>query len=102
MLETLPLVRMVPEVIRARDGLELVSYLSLPASANPREREREKDDGGAARVPRRKLRQLQHSRQSRRQLRADQRRVHGAEALQRCRLHDVASSAWITSPRLGM
>ncbi len=34
-LENLPLVRMHPEIISARDGLELVSYLSLPASSDP-------------------------------------------------------------------
>ena len=34
-LESLPLVRMHPEIISSRDGLELVSYLSLPASSDP-------------------------------------------------------------------
>src|SRR6185503_3894548 len=29
-LEKLPLVKMTPEIIKARDGLNLVSYLSLP------------------------------------------------------------------------
>jgi dipeptidyl aminopeptidase/acylaminoacyl peptidase len=36
--EGLPLVAMEPVVIRARDGLELVSYLSCPRDAQPRER----------------------------------------------------------------
>jgi dipeptidyl aminopeptidase/acylaminoacyl peptidase len=34
-LEGLPLVKMHPRVIRARDGLNLVSYLSLPAGSDP-------------------------------------------------------------------
>ncbi|MBI82087.1 MAG: S9 family peptidase [Planctomycetaceae bacterium] len=34
-LENLPLVRMHAEVIPARDGLELVSYLSLPSGTDP-------------------------------------------------------------------
>ncbi len=34
-LEDLPLVKMHSEVIKARDGLELVVYLSLPASSDP-------------------------------------------------------------------
>ena len=34
-LEGLPLVKMHPVVIEARDGLELVSYLSLPRGSNP-------------------------------------------------------------------
>ncbi|AUX25238.1 peptidase S9 [Sorangium cellulosum] len=34
-LESLPLVKMHPVVIKARDGLELVSYLSLPRAADP-------------------------------------------------------------------
>lgn len=34
-LEGLPLVKMHPVVIKARDGLELVSYLSLPQHADP-------------------------------------------------------------------
>jgi dipeptidyl aminopeptidase/acylaminoacyl peptidase len=34
-LEQLPLVKMHPHVIRARDGLSLVSYLSLPKWADP-------------------------------------------------------------------
>ncbi|WP_437304048.1 S9 family peptidase [Sorangium sp. So ce388] len=36
-LESAPLVRMKPVVIKARDGLELVSYLSLPRDADPDE-----------------------------------------------------------------
>ncbi len=35
-LENQPLARMHPEVIRSRDGLSLVSYLTLPVWANPR------------------------------------------------------------------
>ena len=34
-LESLPLVPMRPEIVEARDGLELVSYLSLPREADP-------------------------------------------------------------------
>ncbi|WP_437523946.1 S9 family peptidase [Sorangium sp. So ce726] len=34
-LESQPLVKMRPVVIKARDGLELVSYLSLPRAADP-------------------------------------------------------------------
>jgi dipeptidyl aminopeptidase/acylaminoacyl peptidase len=34
-LAALPLARMHPEVIKARDGLELVCYLTLPRSADP-------------------------------------------------------------------
>jgi dipeptidyl aminopeptidase/acylaminoacyl peptidase len=34
-LDEQPLVRMHPVVIKARDGLDLVSYLSLPAAADP-------------------------------------------------------------------
>lgn len=34
-LENLPLSKMHPEIIKARDGLELVSYLTLPASSDP-------------------------------------------------------------------
>ena len=34
-LEKLPLVKMHPQVIKSRDGLELVSYLSLPKWADP-------------------------------------------------------------------
>ena len=34
-LENLPLVKMTPVEIKARDGLTLVSYLSLPAAADP-------------------------------------------------------------------
>lgn len=35
-LADLPLVKMHPEVIKARDGLELVSYLTLPKDADPK------------------------------------------------------------------
>lgn len=34
-LEKLPLVKMHPQIIKSRDGLELVSYLSLPKWADP-------------------------------------------------------------------
>ena len=34
-LESLPLTRMHPVVVRARDGLDLVSYLTLPAADDP-------------------------------------------------------------------
>ena len=34
-LESLPLARMTPEIIPARDGLELVSYLTLPVASDP-------------------------------------------------------------------
>jgi dipeptidyl aminopeptidase/acylaminoacyl peptidase len=34
-LEKLPLVNMHPQVIKSRDGLDLVSYLSLPKGADP-------------------------------------------------------------------
>nr|WP_201443460.1 S9 family peptidase [Pirellula staleyi] len=34
-LEELPLVKMHPQVIKSRDGLELVSYLTLPAWSDP-------------------------------------------------------------------
>lgn len=34
-LEALPLVKMHPEIITSRDGLDLVSYLSLPADSDP-------------------------------------------------------------------
>ncbi|MBA3539043.1 MAG: S9 family peptidase [Deltaproteobacteria bacterium] len=43
-LEKQPLVAMHPVVIKARDGLELVSYLSLPAAADP-------DGDGKANTP---------------------------------------------------
>ena len=36
-LEKLPLVKMHPQIIKSRDGLELVSYLSLPRWADPDE-----------------------------------------------------------------
>ena len=39
-LESLPLVKMHPEIIRSRDGLELVSYLSLPSPSDPESRGR--------------------------------------------------------------
>src|SRR5262249_41003993 len=35
-LDSAPLVKMHPLVIRSRDGLELVSYLSLPLGADPK------------------------------------------------------------------
>src|SRR6185295_15554616 len=34
-LESQPLVKMHPVIIKSRDGLPLVSYLSLPAAADP-------------------------------------------------------------------
>src|SRR4029450_2219813 len=34
-LEKLPLVKMYPQIIKSRDGLELVSYLTLPKWADP-------------------------------------------------------------------
>jgi dipeptidyl aminopeptidase/acylaminoacyl peptidase len=43
-LDEQPLVRMHPVVIKARDGLDLVSYLSLPATADP-------DGDGKANAP---------------------------------------------------
>jgi dipeptidyl aminopeptidase/acylaminoacyl peptidase len=43
-LEQQPLVKMWPTVIKARDGLELVSYLTLPAAADP-------DGDGKANTP---------------------------------------------------
>ncbi len=39
-LEGLPLTRMHPVIVRARDGLDLVSYLSLPAASDPEGRGR--------------------------------------------------------------
>jgi dipeptidyl aminopeptidase/acylaminoacyl peptidase len=39
-LESLPLVKMHPVMVPARDGLELVSYLSLPLSSDPERRGR--------------------------------------------------------------
>ncbi len=42
-LEQAPLVRMHPVVIKARDGLDLVSYLSLPAGTDPDERARPRE-----------------------------------------------------------